>query len=90
MIGTKHIQFLILLTFHFYDYKLIVSTITVLIIFSIISWLFQPHKKSEKTKMKSNEFSSFSFIISLVLLLQYLSVLCVSQDFDFFYFVQQV
>ncbi|XP_061366351.1 extracellular ribonuclease LE-like [Gastrolobium bilobum] len=30
-----------------------------------------------------------SILIKLVLLLQYLSVFCVSQDFDFFYFVQQ-
>ncbi|XP_028804924.1 ribonuclease 1-like [Neltuma alba] len=38
--------------------------------------------------MKSK--GSFFFMnISLVLLLQNLSVLCVSQDFDFFYFVQQ-
>ncbi|XP_054822985.1 ribonuclease 1-like [Prosopis cineraria] len=34
--------------------------------------------------------ASFFFLnISFVLLLQYLSVLCVSQNFDFFYFVQE-
>ncbi|KAK4258222.1 hypothetical protein QN277_007694 [Acacia crassicarpa] len=40
--------------------------------------------------MRSKGSFSFSFFnISLVLLLQYLPVLCVSQDFNFFYFVQQ-
>ncbi|KHN33886.1 Extracellular ribonuclease LE [Glycine soja] len=31
---------------------------------------------------------NFSFL-SKLLILQYLSVLCISQEFDFFYFVQQ-
>ncbi|RZB69576.1 Extracellular ribonuclease LE [Glycine soja] len=40
-------------------------------------------KKASKI-MKPN----FSFL-SKLLILQYLSVLCISQEFDFFYFVQQ-
>ncbi|XP_054824794.1 ribonuclease 1-like [Prosopis cineraria] len=39
--------------------------------------------------MKSMGSFFFFFNVSLVLLLQYLSVLCVSQDFDFFNFVQE-
>ncbi|KAK7274839.1 hypothetical protein RIF29_15938 [Crotalaria pallida] len=35
------------------------------------------------------EFIKGSNLIKLLLLLQYFTVLCVSQDFDFFYFVQQ-
>lgn len=58
---------------------------------TIIYLIFNLNTKNptEKWKRKKEMKSNYSILLSL-LILQYLSLLCVSQDFDFFYFVQQV
>ena len=86
-INCKHILY------HFRAYKKI--TLYQQYYFLLLVWSAKVHIKREREREIEGKKASkimkpnFSFL-SKLLILQYLSVLCISQEFDFFYFVQQV